>query len=137
MGLALGLGGLLGLAGLAGLMATGCDRSTGDAPTTSAAATAPGSEVAAAVSATSPVHVLVMPHDEPDLPPGRGRDAFVQSCVVCHSPRYVTNQPRFSREVWTEEVQKMVKVFGAPVPAERVPEIVDYLVAFHGEEEAR
>lgn len=84
--------------------------------------------------ALSPVHAIAMPHDEPALPPGKGRDAFVAACVICHSPRYVTNQPRFSREVWTEEVHKMIGTFGAPVPPERAGDIVDYLVAFHGEE---
>src|SRR2546427_5438141 len=35
----------------------------------------------------SPVHTIVMPHDEPAFPPGPGRDEFVTACVVCHSPR--------------------------------------------------
>ena len=83
------------------------------------------------------VHAITMPHDEPALPPGRGRDAFIASCVICHSPRYVTNQPRFTREVWTEEVHKMMGLFNAPVPPDRVGDIVDYLVTFHGTEEAR
>ncbi len=84
-----------------------------------------------------PVHAITLPHDEPELPPGRGREAFVAGCILCHSPRYVTNQPAFTREVWTEEVKKMTAVFGAPVPPEQAAEVVDYLVAFHGTEEAR
>lgn len=84
-----------------------------------------------------PIRSIQLPHDEPELPPGRGRDAFVAGCVTCHSPRYVTNQPVFSRTTWTEEVNKMGKTFGAPIPADRVPEIVDYLVMFHGKEDAK
>src|SRR6266478_5779550 len=57
--------------------------------------------------ADSPVHTIVMPHDEPVFPPGPGRDDFVTACVVCHSPRYITMQPRFSRTSWQGEVNKM------------------------------
>ncbi len=31
----------------------------------------------------SPVHTIVMPHDEPVFPPGPGHDEFVTACVVC------------------------------------------------------
>ena len=41
-------------------------------------------------------------------------------------------QPRFSPEVWTAEVQKMRKVFGAPVGDDQVEEIVNYLVSVRG-----
>src|SRR6266550_5918045 len=54
--------------------------------------------------ADSPVHTIVLPHDEPVFPPGPGRDEFVTACVVCHSPRYITMQPRFSRNTWLSEV---------------------------------
>src|SRR5438105_14046889 len=47
--------------------------------------------------ADSPVHTIVMPHDEPVFPPGPARDEFVTACVVGHSPRYITMQPRSSR----------------------------------------
>src|SRR5216683_3479293 len=53
--------------------------------------------------ADSPVHTIVMPHDEPVFPPGPGRDEFVTACVVCPSPRYITMQPRFSRTTWLSE----------------------------------
>ena len=36
-------------------------------------------------NADSPVHTIVMLHDEPVFPPGPGRDEFVTACVVCHS----------------------------------------------------
>lgn len=91
----------------------------------------------AVVLADGGAHRIVLPHDEPTLPPGRGRDAFVAGCVTCHSPRYVTNQPLFSRSVWTDEVNKMVNTYGAPIPADKVAETVDYLVAFHGKEDAK
>ena len=98
---------------------------------------APSSAVVVSAPSAGSVRAISMPHDEPELPPGKGRDAFISACVICHSPRYVTNQPRFSRDVWTEEVHKMMGTFGAPVPPDRVDEIVDYVVAFHGERESQ
>src|SRR5216684_3946779 len=82
--------------------------------------------------ADSPVHTIVMPHDEPVFPPGPGRDEFVTACVVCHSPRYITMQPRFSRTTWLEEVNKMKDTFGAHISDEQVLRITDYLVSING-----
>jgi len=81
----------------------------------------------------SPVHTIVMPHDEPVFPPGPGRDEFVTACVVCHSPRYITMQPRFSRTTWLSEVDKMKDVYGAHISDEQVQQITDYLVAINGQ----
>jgi hypothetical protein len=39
----------------------------------------------------------------------------------------VLNQPQLSKAAWGEEVAKMRKVYGAPVPDESVSAIVDYL----------
>ncbi|MHB8215763.1 MAG: hypothetical protein ACYDDS_06745 [Candidatus Sulfotelmatobacter sp.] len=77
-------------------------------------------------------HSIVMPHDEPLFPPGPGRDEFVTACVVCHSPRYVTMQPRFPRTTWLSEVKKMKDVYGAHISEEQVPRITDYLVLING-----
>jgi hypothetical protein len=79
-----------------------------------------------------PVHSIVMPHDEPVFPPGPGRDEFVTACVVCHSPRYITMQPRFSRTTWLSEVNKMKDVYGAHISDEQVLRITDYLVFING-----
>ncbi len=80
----------------------------------------------------NPVHTIVMPHDEPVFPPGPGRDEFVTACVVCHSPRYITMQPRFSRTTWLSEVKKMKDVYGAHISDEQVQKITDYLVSING-----
>jgi hypothetical protein len=84
----------------------------------------------------SPVHTIVMPHDEPLFPPGPGHDEFVTACVVCHSPRYITMQPRFSRTTWLGEVNKMKDVYGAPISDEQVLRITDYLVSINGKPDA-
>jgi len=80
----------------------------------------------------SPVHAIVMPHDEPVFPPGPGRDEFVTACVVCHSPRYITMQPRFPRTTWLSEVNKMKDVYGAHISDDQVLKITDYLVSING-----
>jgi sulfite dehydrogenase (cytochrome) subunit B len=83
-----------------------------------------------------PVHTIVMPHDEPVFPPGPGRDEFVTACVVCHSPRYITMQPQFSRATWLSEVNKMKDVYGAHISDEQVQKITAYLVSINGKPDA-
>ena len=85
-----------------------------------------------AIRPSSPVHSISLPHDEAFAPPGPGRDAFVTACVVCHSPRYITSQPPFSRAVWKGIVQKMIDTYGAHVSAPQAAEVVDYLAATNG-----
>src|SRR3981189_773816 len=73
------------------------------------------------------------PHpDEPLLPPGPGREEFVAACVVCHSPRYITMQPPFTRSAWLGLVKKMKDAYGAHISDQNVPEITDYLVFLDG-----
>src|SRR6267143_2684001 len=83
-----------------------------------------------------PVHTIVMTHDEPLFPPGPGHDEFVTACVVCHSPRYITMQPRFSKTTWLREVNKMKAVYGAHISDKQVPRITDYLVSINGKPDA-
>ena len=68
------------------------------------------------------------------LPPGpeQGRTIASTGCALCHSPRYILNQPPFPRQTWINEVTKMRTVFGAPLPEDQVPALVDYLVAIRG-----
>jgi cytochrome c5 len=78
------------------------------------------------------VRSISLPHDEAFAPPGPGRDAYVTACVVCHSPRYITSQPPFSRAVWKGIVQKMIDTYGAHITTGQAAEIVDYLAATNG-----
>lgn len=82
------------------------------------------------------VHRMTLPHDEPTFSPGPGHQEFVAACVVCHSPRYVTMQPRFSRSTWLSEVKKMKDVYGAHISDEQVASIADYLIFINGKAEA-
>jgi mono/diheme cytochrome c family protein len=87
------------------------------------------------LTAREPVKQIELEYHQPDLPPGPGHDVFAAKCVVCHSPRYVLNQPLFPREVWAAEVQKMVKAYGAPIVSDEEKAIVNYLVSWHGRED--
>ena len=42
-----------------------------------------------------PVKEIDLEYHAPDLPPGPEQDVFATQCVICHSPRYVLNQPAF------------------------------------------
>ena len=86
---------------------------------------------AAAQTATAVRH-LTLPHFEPDMPVAQGRDEFMRACVSCHSARYVTMQPPFSRRQWEETVRKMINTYGAPADEFQVVKIVDYLYAIDG-----
>jgi mono/diheme cytochrome c family protein len=82
-----------------------------------------------------PVKEIDLEYHSPDLPPGPGQDVFATQCVICHSARYVLNQPAFPRKTWTAEVHKMVKGYGAPILPQQETEIVNYLVTWHGKED--
>jgi len=91
----------------------------------------------AAKANKNPVQEIELPSYPPDLPPGPNFELFQQRCLLCHSARYVTMQPRFSQAVWEKEVKKMVDVYGAPIPAADQPGIVEYLVAIRGPEKGK
>src|SRR5262249_28814977 len=51
-------------------------------------------------------------------------------CAICHSRDYITTQPPGKgKEFWTAEVNKMVTVYGAPIPEPERPILVEYLAA--------
>jgi hypothetical protein len=85
----------------------------------------------------NPAREITLPQYPPEIPPGPNREAFEQKCLLCHSARYVTTQPRFSRPVWEKEVKKMVDAYGAPITAAEQRQVVEYLVAIRGPAEAR
>ena len=49
-------------------------------------------------------------------------------CVMCHSVDYIQmNSVFMNRQVWDAEVTKMIKAYGAQVPPDQIPVILDYL----------
>jgi hypothetical protein len=60
--------------------------------------------------------------------PGQAEaDAINNNCLLCHSAGMVLNQPRLPRAAWQAEVDKMRNIYKAPIAAEDVPAIVNYL----------
>jgi sulfite dehydrogenase len=88
----------------------------------------------AAKSSGSPVQSIELPQYPPDIPKGPNVEVYEKDCLLCHTARYVSMQPRFSKAVWQGEVKKMVDVHGAPLPEADQALIVEYLVAVKGTE---
>lgn len=81
----------------------------------------------------------VIPYD----PPGEsaafaevpGKDLVEANCLACHSADYISTQPRgpgFGQGFWEAEVHKMISVYGAPIEADDVPKIIEYLTTAYG-----
>ena len=62
---------------------------------------------------------------------GSGQELVESYCSICHSVTMISAQPHFPSEVWKKEVDKMIHL-GAPIPAEIVGPIVDYLQKHYG-----
>ena len=77
------------------------------------------------------VREMTIVPEEIALPQGEGKAEFEMYCGICHSLKYITSQPPFSREVWAAEVHKMEK-YGAPVDSVNAEKIISYLVAMTG-----
>lgn len=71
------------------------------------------------------------PEVQPDAATG---EALVQGhCNTCHGTDYIVmNSPFLDEAKWAAVVDKMVKVFGAPIDAENQKVIVRYLAGRYG-----
>jgi hypothetical protein len=76
----------------------------------------------------------VLPVGEPALPEGETAAPIRRHCALCHSFDYIATQPRLSRTGWAASVEKMRAKYGAPIPTNDVPALVNYLVKNHGKE---
>jgi hypothetical protein len=89
--------------------------------------------VARAVTAFELKSVKIdLPDSDKMFPAGPGSDAINNNCLACHSADMVLNQPALSKQAWAAEVNKMINNYKAPVTAEDVGPIVDYLAALKG-----
>ncbi len=78
---------------------------------------------------------IKLPDDNPmgQLKPGPNVDVVRNNCIICHSTDYIVRQPASDTKKWEGEVQKMIKVYGAPISEADAKAIVDYLVIAYGE----
>jgi hypothetical protein len=67
--------------------------------------------------------------DTVQLPDGPNADLVRAACTGCHSAEMILNQPRLDAKAWTATVEKMAKVYKAPVAPADIPAIVGYLDA--------
>jgi mono/diheme cytochrome c family protein len=67
------------------------------------------------------------------LKPGPGLEIVRSACAVCHSLDYIAmNSPFLDSAGWTKTVDKMRRVFGAPLSEEDAAKVVDYLAQQYG-----
>ncbi len=78
------------------------------------------------------VHSIQIPVIPIELKPGPGQDKASPFCNICHSLDYITMQPPFLRATWTAEVNKMIKVMGAPINEDGAKAITNYLATEYG-----
>ena len=66
------------------------------------------------------------------LKDGAGKDKAMQ-CAACHSADYIPMNSRFlDKAGWTASINKMINVFGAPIPKDDVETIAEYLAQQYG-----
>jgi len=70
-----------------------------------------------------------LPAETAELKPGPGAETAI-ICLACHSADYISTQPPGKgRPFWDASVQKMIKVYQAPISSGDAAVIVDYLAA--------
>jgi sulfite dehydrogenase (cytochrome) subunit B len=75
--------------------------------------------------------------EKSDMVLKEGPDAALTTghCTACHSADYIVMNSAFLNKAgWTAEVNKMIKVMGAPIPEDQAARIVAYLTRYYGVE---
>ena len=87
------------------------------------------------LAASRPGSAAAPPTDR--LTDGAGLTQVQANCSMCHSLDYILmNSPFQDKAGWEKTVNKMVKVMGAPLPADDIAVVVTYLVSHYGKESA-
>jgi hypothetical protein len=84
---------------------------------------------AVATSALAEPMVYQLPPETAELKPGPGVESAAV-CQACHSTDYIRTQPSGKgKAFWQAEVQKMIKVYKAPIGEDDAATIANYLAA--------
>ena len=84
---------------------------------------------AVASSALAEPIVYQLPPETAVLRPGPGVET-AGVCTACHSADYISTQPSGKgKAFWQAEVQKMIKVYKAPIGEDDAATIANYLAA--------
>jgi cytochrome c553 len=73
-----------------------------------------------------------LPDKAAEFKPGPNLDIVKNNCTACHSADYIQTQPRgpkFKKDFWQAEVNKMIKAYRAQIDETDIGKIVDYLTA--------
>jgi mono/diheme cytochrome c family protein len=73
-----------------------------------------------------------LPASQVSFPPGNGSVIANAYCLICHSAGMVLRQPPLTQDEWTAEINKMRNAFGAPIPADQVQALAQYLRSING-----
>lgn len=73
-----------------------------------------------------------LPKESITLKKSAGVEQVQSSCLICHSTDYISTQPLLTKAQWTATVDKMRVRYGAPIPTNNVPALVDYLTRSYG-----
>ena len=77
---------------------------------------------------------IELPPESTSLKPAAGSDLAIRQCTTCHSADYVAIQPPGKPlAFWRAEVEKMKKVYGAPIRDDDVEPIAQYLARAYGD----
>ena len=76
---------------------------------------------------------IELPAETATLKPGPGAEIANGQCLTCHSAEYIITQPPDKPlAFWRAEVEKMKKVYGAPIPDDHISPISYYLARSYG-----
>jgi mono/diheme cytochrome c family protein len=78
-----------------------------------------------------------LPTSQALFPPGNGADIANSQCLICHSAGMVLRQPPLTQNDWVGEINKMRNSFGAPLPADQVEALAEYLHTINGRQSER
>ena len=84
------------------------------------------------VTAAAKAVTYKLPDETAAFKPGPNLEVVQNNCTACHSADYVATQPRgpkYKKDFWQVEVNKMIKLYGAQIDDADVGKIVDYLAA--------
>ena len=88
----------------------------------------------ASLAAASAFAVTIdLPKETTQLKDAPGVDLVQRTCSICHSYDYIVIQPAGKPHAfWKAEVEKMKKVYGAPIPDDQIEPIAQYLTREYG-----
>src|ERR1700730_17680209 len=73
-----------------------------------------------------------LPASQISFPPGNGSVLANAHCLICHSAEGDLHPPPLTQDEWTGEINKMRSAFGAPIPADQVQALAQYLRSING-----